>query len=198
MEFMTGNFSSLDIIFGPMFSGKTTELFRRLSICLKAKYKVLYINSELDTRSVAFSTHNEILQQPCDDNFAMVKTCKLADVFEKACKYDVIGIDEAQFFDDLQPFCVAMAEVKKKKIIVSGLNGDFERKPFGQLNNLITLSDSITKLFPFCQICRDSNKMIPALFSKRIGQSKATVLIGKTEFYLPVCRECYLEDTQTN
>jgi|UniRef100_A0A6C0KQV6 thymidine kinase len=191
MDFISGNICTLDIIFGPMFSGKTTELMRRLNICAEAKYKVLYINSIIDKRSEkGFSTHNQILKE--SDGIVFVKTNNLFQVLDIAKQYDIIGIDESQFFEDLKEFCSTMIEVHKKKVIVAGLNGDFERKPFGQINDLITLCDSITKLSPFCSSCRVKNGiMTPAIFSKRISMSKETILVGQSESYIPVCRDCY-------
>lgn len=185
--------ASIDLIIGPMFSGKTTELFRRLSICADANFKVLYINSILDDRDVEFSSHNETLKK--NSKIRFVKTEYLFEVFTIAHDYDVIGIDEAQFFPDLKYFSINMCETHKKKIFISGLNGDFERKPFGQISDLLTYCDTLTKLYPFCSSCREQkNLMIPALFSKRINvESKDTILVGKSEFYIPVCRECYTQ-----
>ena len=191
MEFIAGNLNTLDVIIGPMFSGKTTELMRRLNICAEAKYKVLYVNSVFDDRDTAtlFSTHNKTLKE--DKSIIILKTKNLEDIYNEAEKFDVIGIDEAQFFNDLKLFCLAMTERYGKKVIVAGLNGDFERRPFGQINDLITLCDTISKLHSFCQICCEKRMIKPALFSKRIGESKETILVGKKDLYLPVCRDCY-------
>lgn len=191
MDFVTANLHTLDLIFGPMFSGKTTELMRRLNICADAKYKVLYINSIVDVReNRGFSTHNDCLKET--EKITFVHTKNLNDINEMARRYDILGIDEAQFFPDLKEFCLNMCETYHKKIFVAGLNGDFERKPFGQMNDLITFCDSITKLSPFCSSCRSRfGIMKPALFSKRLIESKETILVGKSESYIPVCRDCY-------
>jgi len=183
--------ASIDLIIGPMFSGKTTELFRRLSICTDANFKVLYINSILDDRDLEFSSHNETLKK--NSKITFVKTNFLYEIAILANDFDVIGIDEAQFFPDIKYFSLNMCENHKKKLFISGLNGDFERHPFGQILDLVTYCDSITKLYSFCSICRkDKNLMIPALFTKRINvDSKVTILVGKSEYYIPVCRNCY-------
>lgn len=192
MDFINANSCTLDIIFGPMFSGKTTELMRRLNICAEANFQVAYINSHLDDRSSSeFSTHNKTLAP--NNSIDFWKTKNLLSLVETMSYYDVIGIDEAQFFEDLTDFCLKMTETVGKKVIVAGLNGDFQRKPFGKINELITLCDSITKLSPFCQSCRkQKGTMKRALFSKRVVDSKELILVGKGETYIPVCRECYL------
>ena len=190
--------SSLDIIFGPMFSGKTTELLRRLNICASAGLKVLYINSILDTRcgDKCFSSHNDSTQASKLIEFKMTKNLK--QIENEVNSYDVVGIDEAQFFTDLKDFVLEMVESKMKKVIVAGLNGDFERKPFGQINDLITFSDDVLKLHPFCFNCLKTTHLPHcverALFSKRLSKEKETILIGSENFYIPVCRKCYLEN----
>ena len=182
--------ASIDIIIGPMFSGKTTELIRRLTIFREAGMKVLYINSALDTRSAMMSTHNKNLD--LKDSVSAAKTTDLPSMMELIKDFDVIGIDEAQFFKDLKKCAVEMAERFDKKVIISGLNGDFKRESFGEINDLIPLCDNITKLYPFCLLCRHNDKLTPALFSKRIDNGEKDVIcIGANDKYIPVCRECY-------
>ena len=184
MEF--NNKSSIDLIVGPMFSGKTTELFRRLRIFLEADMKVLYINSVLDTR--LFRIHNEITQQVLPSH---ATTDTLANILDIAKDYDVIGIDEAQFFDDLVEFSVEIAEKYSRKVIVAGLNSDFRREKFGKISDLLAVCDNITKLYPFCNICAKEKLLTPALFSKRISNIGDLISIGSLENYIPVCRKCY-------
>lgn len=184
--------SSIDIIFGPMFSGKTTELIRRLTIFNEAGMKVVYINSSYDTRDALMSTHNKSLVLNGSQKFETLKTFDLTSIMPLIKEFDVIGIDEAQFFKDLKRCSVEMAETLNKKVIISGLNGDFQREAFGEINALIPLCDNITKLYPFCLLCRDLDKLSPALFSKRLDQSARDVIcIGANDKYVPVCRECY-------
>ena len=186
--------NTIDIIFGPMFSGKTSELIHKLNIFAVAGYKVLYVNSDLDNRDSeeVFSTHNPSLKK-MNENIKQVKTKKLMTLLDIST-YDIIGIDEAQFFDDLIDFCLMSCDVLKKKIIVAGLSGDFNRQPFGQIIDLIPYCDNITKLFPFCVSCRDKEgRFMAASFSKRLSQEKEKIVIGKEDKYIPVCRECYLE-----
>lgn len=189
MDFITV-LPSIDVIIGPMFSGKTTELHRRLNICVDAGYKVVYVNSSIDVRADNLSTHNSTLNK--SDKIRYIKTDSLMDVVRDCNEGDVIGIDEAQFFPDLLEFCKEMCETFSKKVIVSGLNGDFKRQPFGKIMDLIPLCDTITKLNPFCMTCRsEKNVMRPALFSKRIVKEDDVVLVGGSSQYIPVCRSCY-------
>ena len=182
--------ASLDLIIGPMYSGKTTELIRRLNIYASMHLKVLYVNAKIDTRSSnEFSTHNPMFLSLGD--LKAVKVEKLIDLEFAAC--DVIGIDEAQFMPDLIEYAMKFVEEYKIKVIVAGLNGDHARKPFGQVLDLIPLCDDIQKLSPFCGICCDREKIIKkAPFTKRIVSGSDTVVIGGKETYIPVGRECYL------
>ena len=179
---------SIDIIFGPMFSGKTTELVRRLSILSEANLRVLYINSVIDTRGEIISTHNKSLNPKIN----AIKLDKLYLTDIQIDNYDIFGIDESQFFNGLKEFCLFISETKHKKVIVSGLNGDFKRSPFGEINDLIPFCDTITKLYPFCQPCRKMNVLTEALFSKRITYSSDNVIeVGASDLYIPTCRSCY-------
>lgn len=190
MDFLSVS-PSIDVIIGPMFSGKTTELHRRLNICVEAGYKVVYVNSKKDTRAEFISTHNSSLVSV--DAIKYIKTECLLSIQEACSTADVIGIDESQFFPDLIEFAKEMCETFKKKVIVSGLNCDFNRNSFGQVIHLITISDTVTKLNPFCSTCRkENNLMTPALFSKRICDETDVLLVGGKTQYIPVCRSCYI------
>jgi thymidine kinase len=113
----------IDIVFGPMFSGKTTETLRRLSIYHEMDLKVLYINSILDVRNKeSFSTHNQTIQKIPFDS---LKTQDLKEV--NVDKYDVVAVDEAQFFPNLKEIVLDWVECKNKIVVISGLNGDFKR-----------------------------------------------------------------------
>jgi thymidine kinase len=181
-------FPSIDIIMGPMLCGKTSEVIRRLIIYHEMEMKVLYINNAIDSRSdSAFSTHNATIGKVPFD------AIKITDLFSQdVSKYDVIAIDEASFFSDLKETVLKWVEQDKKIVIVAGLNGDFKREPFGQINDLIPYCDSVTKLAPFCMFCRKKGVMRAALFSKRIVPNDCNVLIGGKDVYSPTCRECFL------
>lgn len=181
---------SLDIIIGPMFSGKTTELLRRLIIYAELGLSVLYVNTNKDDRSQSdFSTHNKLIGSDLG-NILSTKVEKLADV--DVSGFDIIGVDEAQMFGDLVEFYDSVVEVKCKKLIIAGLNGDFLRRPFGKIIDLVPHCDNITKLYPFCSSCMSESKAItPALFSKRTTGDTETIVVGAKDMYIPVCRECY-------
>ena len=184
--------TSLDLIIGPMFSSKTTELVRRLSIFADMDIPVLYINTELDTRSdQSFSSHNSMITSLGNIDSIKIKTL-LNIPNEALLKYDIIGIDEAQRFNDLAEFCDICVDVLDKKLIVAGLSGDFRREPFGQVHLLLSKCDSITQLYAYCVECKSKNNRIqPAIFTKRIGNEGKTIVIGAKEMYVPVCRKCY-------
>lgn len=186
---LMNNKSCIDIITGPMFSGKTTELLRRLSIFHEAGMAVLYINSTLDTRESV--SHNKSLKL---GNIHCCNTYSLMGIVSFAKTFNVIGIDEAQFFEDLSEFCLQLAEIHNVKVIVSGLNSDFRRQKFGSICDLLPLCDNITKLYPFCAICAKSKILTPALFSKRTIVSEEKIVIGDITSYIPTCRECYTKE----
>jgi len=173
----------LEIIIGPMFSGKTTELLRRISCMEAIGKKILIINHSLDTRS-----KETILTHSKQEKIA-TKTEKLiniidSDIFKDA---EVIGIDEAQFFGDLKEFIIKI-EKTNKIVFISGLDGDYLREPFGQILDCIPLCDSVTKLQAMDMILKDGT---PGIFTKRIADSKSQILIGNENKYMVVNRKNY-------
>lgn len=169
--------ATLNLIIGPMFSGKTTELLRIAKRLQSINLKVLLLNYFEDTRysSSEMSTHDKY-GLPC----TFVKDLGTINYDN----YDIICINEAQFFENLVIFCKGALE-KNKTIYVCGLDGDYKQKRFGEILDLIPLSDSITKLHAFCTICKDGTH---AHFTKRITNSNEQKLIGSNE-YIPVCRK---------
>eukprot|EP01121_Diplochlamys_sp_Union-15-3_P020076 TRINITY_DN7713_c0_g1_i1.p1 TRINITY_DN7713_c0_g1~~TRINITY_DN7713_c0_g1_i1.p1 ORF type:complete len:198 (-),score=21.36 TRINITY_DN7713_c0_g1_i1:6-599(-) len=172
----------IQLILGPMFSGKSTELLRRIRRFTIAKRKCLVLKHNKDIRytAEALSTHDrqEFVAVPCDKLLPLVDN-KITD------EYSVIGIDEGQFFSDIVQFCEQMAN-EGKTVIVAALDGTFERKPFGQVLQLIPLAESVVKLNAVCMIC-----LATASFSLRLTRDKEVVQIGGTESYIAVCRKCY-------
>ena len=186
---------SIDLILAPMYAGKTSELIRRLIIYYEMDMKVLYVNSAKDNRSEdAFSTHN------CTIGKIPFKALKTEDIRTlDVSEYSVIGVDEASFFPGLKDTVLKWVEEQGKIVIVAGLNADYLRRPFGELNDLIPFCDSITKLTPFCLTCKKTEgKITPAHFTKRIIKSREDVLVGGKETYIPVCRKCYLMVEESN
>lgn len=181
----------LDLIIGPMFSGKTEFLLRELNIFSIMGASVLYVNHELDTRGDIFSSHNPSLSSSSITlHNKKLKSAK--DILEYSNDYLVIGIDEAQFFDGLKDVIIELVEKRGKRVIVAGLSGTFKREHFGELLDLIPLCDRVTKLSSCCNECAKNKKIKHAHFSYRTNTSQENVLIGSKQEYIPLCRECYL------
>lgn len=169
----------LEIILGSMYSGKTSRLVEIYKQCQFCNMSVIVINHTIDNRydNNLMSTHDQI-KIPC------LKTETLMDL--SIIESNVILINEGQFFPDLEEFVEKMLE-HKKKIYVCGLDGDFQRKKFGQILNLIPLCDKVTKLTSLCSLCKNGT---PGIFSKRITFEKEQTVVG-SDNYIPVCRSCY-------
>ena len=174
-------FGYLEIIVGPMYSGKTAQLIYVYKQCNICNIPVIVINHSLDNRydERLLSTHDGI-KIPC------IKTEKLMDILEITISNTVILINEGQFFQDLEEFVTTLLSYNKK-IYVCGLDGDFERKKFGQILDLIPLCDKLVKLTSLCELCKNGT---PGIFSKRITQEKEQTIIG-SDNYIPVCRKCF-------
>ena len=159
--------ATLNLIIGPMFSGKTTELLRISKRLQSINLKVLLLNYVEDTRYSIheMSTHDKY-GLPC----TFLKNLNDA----KYENYDVICINEAQFFEHLLLFCKKLLE-KNKTIYICGLDGDFKQNKFGEILDLIPLCDSVTKLHAYCAICKDGTH---ANFTKRTINSDKQKLIG--------------------
>jgi len=171
----------LEIILGSMFSGKTSRLVEIYKQCKFCNIVVEVINHSIDERydEELMSTHDKI-KIPC------IKTKKISDVSSKIENVDVILINEGQFFEDLYDTVDEMLK-NGKKVYICGLDGDFERKKFGQILDLIPLCDKVTKLTSLCSICKNGT---PGIFSKRITSEKEQTVVG-SDNYIPVCRDCY-------
>lgn len=177
------NVSRIEIILGCMYSGKSTELIRRCMRYEAIGKNVLLVNHSLDTRTDdSIKTHNNQKEKA-------IKVSNLMSIVNMVEYIDseVIGIDEAQFFEDLYEF-VIYSEKFNKFVIISGLDGDFERKPFGQILQCIPLCDSVVKLSAMDMVDKDGS---PAIFSKRIVNSENQLLIGATDSYIAVSRKNY-------
>ncbi|KAI4832697.1 hypothetical protein KUCAC02_015652 [Chaenocephalus aceratus] len=170
----------IQIIFGPMFSGKSTELLRRVRRFQIAQYNCLVIKYAKDTRysDTGVATHDKNIMEAVPAN-------RLGDLRPQALQACVIGIDEGQFFTDTVEFCEEMANLGKI-VIVAALDGTFQRKPFGNILNLIPLAESVVKLHAVCMQCYKE-----AAYTKRIGAEKEVEVIGGTDKYQAVCRKCY-------
>ncbi|PTT03724.1 thymidine kinase [Pedobacter sp. HMWF019] len=172
---------SIEVICGSMFSGKTEELIRRLKRAEIAKLKVEIFKPKTDIRydETAVVSHdlNSVQSTPVDNSSAIL--------FLNA-DTQVVGIDEAQFFDeDLPEVCNKLA-AKGIRVIVAGLDMDFSGKPFGPMPALMAIAEIVTKVHAVCVCCGS-----PAMYSYRKVASEARVLLGEKESYEPRCRYCY-------
>ena len=181
----------LDLIMGPMFSGKTEFLLRELHIFSIMGASVLYVNHSLDTRGEIFSSHNPFLKPIV--NFHSKKLSDITDLLTIAKDYLVIGIDEAQFFGGLKDVVMELVEQQGKRVLVAGLSGTFKRTAFGDMIDLIPLCDRVTKLTSCCTECAKHKKIKQAHFSHRLDHTNVdNILVGASHEYVPLCRECYL------
>ncbi len=191
------NNGELHLIIGPMMSGKTTELLRRLFNESIIGVKCVYINHLKDqARSQeGFSTHNplykEKLSKESGVTFISSKSIGSVDV----TGYDVVGIDESQFFPDLVDDVLDLVDKLNKIVIVSGLNGDKRRTAIGYVNDLIPHMDSCTFLKAYCQYCAKKKIKTNALFSHKFGGGDD---VGGGDKYAPLCRACFNNSLSTN
>lgn len=174
-----------ELIIGPMFSGKSTELLRRISRFKAIGKNVLIINHIHDVRTEKFiQTHDKRTHKAVKSNY-LVSLLNTKELLEA----DVIAIDEAQFFPDLKNFILEI-ENSNKIVYASGLDGDFRRNPIGQILECIPLCDNVTKLHSFDMISKDGSK---GIFSKRLNkENNDTILIGGQDRYVAVNRKNYL------
>ena len=166
-----------------MFSGKTEELIRRLKRARIANLKVEIFKPAIDVRydEVKIVSHDEntIHSTPVDNSQKILLFAQ--DV-------DVVGVDEAQFFDaEITRVCQLLAN-RGIRVIVAGLDMDYLGKPFGQMPNLLSIADYITKLHAICVKCGNI-----ASFSHRITSQGGQVLLGEKDAYEPLCRKHYFE-----
>lgn len=171
----------IEVICGSMFSGKTEELIRRLKRAKFAKQKVEIFKPALDTRysdvEVVSHDSNHIGSTPIESSTSILLL---------ATDVDVVGIDEAQFFDaDLVDVCNELAR-RGTRVIIAGLDMDFKCQPFGPMPALMSIADEVTKVHAICVRCGNL-----AYVSHRLVSNDKQVLLGEKAEYEPLCRECY-------
>ncbi|MCL3779632.1 thymidine kinase [Prolixibacteraceae bacterium JC049] len=174
---------SIEVVCGSMFSGKTEELIRRLKRAQIAKQKVEIFKPKVDTRysETDIVSHNENAIQS-----TAVETS--ANILLMCSDVDVVGIDEAQFFDNgLAEVCNNLAN-QGVRVIVAGLDMDFRGKPFGPIPELMANAEYVTKVHAICMRCGNL-----AQYSHRLSHSEKLVELGETDIYEPLCRECFQE-----
>ena len=178
-----GHAGWIEVICGSMFSGKTEELIRRLNRARIAKQRVEIFKPSIDKRydeeDVVSHDANSVNSTPVDTS---------SQILLYAVDYDVVGIDEAQFFDDeLSEVCNKLAN-RGIRVIVAGLDMDFSGKPFGPIPSLLASAEYITKVHAICMSC---GQLAHYSFRKVAGNKQ--VMLGETTEYEPLCRKCYTE-----
>jgi len=171
----------IEVVCGSMFSGKTEELIRRLKRAKFAKQRVEIFKPSIDVRyseqDVVSHDQNTIPSTPIDSSAAILLL---------AGDNDVIGIDEAQFLDQgLVEVCNELA-YRGVRVIIAGLDMDFKGVPFGPIPALCAIADEVTKVHAICVKCGSL-----AYISHRLVENDKRVLLGETQEYEPLCRECY-------
>jgi thymidine kinase len=169
-----------------MFSGKTEELIRRLKRVKFANLNVEIFKPKMDIRfhelEIISHDENAIVSTPIDNSQTILLLAQHA---------DVIGIDEAQFFDDQLPEVCDQLALKGIRVIVAGLDMDYLGKPFGPMPNLLAKADYVTKLHAICVRCGNI-----ANFSYRKTTDSSQVVLGEKDLYEPRCRKCYYEGSR--
>ncbi len=177
------NIGWIEVICGSMFSGKTEELLRRIRRAKLAKQKIKIFKPKQDVRyskkKVTSHDNNSIKSKPINSP---------SKILEIAEKFDVIGIDEAQFFDEsIVEVCNKLAD-SGKRVIVAGLDMDYMGKPFGPMPNLLAIAEYVTKVHA---ICTRSGKM--ASYTHRIAKSDELILLGDTRKYEALSRKEFIK-----
>ena len=171
----------IEVICGSMFSGKTEELIRRLKRAKIANQKVQIFKPSKDTRydivNVVSHDENAIASIPIQNSI---------EIFEHVKDINVIGIDEAQFFDEKLPDVCQKLAIKGARVIIAGLDMDFKGHPFGPVPNLLAVAEYITKVHAICPHCGNL-----ATHSYRLSDETDTVVLGEKDKYEPRCRVCY-------
>ena len=182
----THNKGWIEVICGSMFSGKTEELIRRLKRAIIARQKVEIFKPKMDLR------YDELKVVSHDANFiASTPVATAAEIIPVTKGVEVVGIDEAQFFDDALPdVCEDLAN-RGIRVIVAGLDMDFLGKPFGPMPRLMATAEYVKKVHAICMHCGNL-----AHHSFRTVADSAQIMLGTQESYVPLCRSCYVKERE--
>jgi len=173
----------IEVICGSMFSGKTEELIRRLKRAKIAKQSVAIFKPAIDVR---YDVQNIVSHD--EQSIPSTPVESASNIMILGDGYDVVGIDEAQFFDDyLVDVCNYLAN-RSTRVIVAGLDMDYLGRPFGPMPQLMAIAEYVTKLHAICVRCGNI-----AHYSYRLVANEKQILLGEKETYQPLCRDCYVE-----
>lgn len=195
---MNNKVGTCRLLLGPMFAKKTTRLVEELNTLADIGWKCLYINYVDHNNRITvagdkyISTHHSQftgLHEFTDK----ITSSKLSDI--NIDSYDAIGIDEGQFFDDLNNIVRKWVFTNRKTVIVASLDSDSDMKPFGQAHDLecICDHDNIVRLTAFCSECLKTHILVNASFTKCITTKNGQTLTGGADMYKPVCMKCYMK-----
>lgn len=178
----------IEVVAGPMYSGKTEELIRRIRRAEIAKQKVQVFKPEIDNR---YSKQDVVSHAGDKIQSVPVKSSK--EILEKLLDdTDVIGIDEAQFFDDFLVEIVSKIANNNRRVICAGLDMDFKGEPFGPMPKLMAIAEFVDKIQAVCMVCNNPATRTQRLINgKPAKKSDPVVLIGAQESYEARCRKCH-------
>lgn len=179
MEKHTPKFGRLDLIIGPMFSGKSSELIRRIRKYRLCSYNCALVKYDADNRY-----SNDLVMTHDGKRMTAINCHELYQIISVE-QYDVIGIDEGQFFSDIFPFCYEYLK-KGKIMIVAGLDATYLRTGFDNILALVPFANNVDKLSAICMSCGRN-----ASFTKRISEEDEIEVVGGLDKYMAVCRDCY-------
>jgi thymidine kinase len=175
----------IEVIVGPMFSGKSEELIRRLKRARIARQRVACFKPDIDLRyhRTSIASHSSQTHEACTVANVERLREKLA---EQLHEVEVVGIDEAQFFDDgIISLSMELVHLGKR-VLIAGLDTTFTAEPFGPIPALMAIADEVTKLSAVCMVCG-----APAIHTQRLGQSQELVVVGAAGMYEARCRACF-------
>jgi thymidine kinase len=176
----------IEVITGPMFSGKSEELIRRLKRARIAKQRVACYKPDIDLRyhRTAIASHSAHTYEAT----VVANVTELrGELFPILSEVDVIGLDETQWFDDSIVPLATQLVLLGKRVILAGLDMTFAGEPFGPIPKLMAVTDEVTKLSAVCMVCG-----APAIHSQRLGSSQDLVVVGSSGMYEARCRRCFL------
>ena len=171
----------IETICGPMFSGKTEELIRRLIRAQIAKQEAAIFKPKIDNRY-----SEEFIVSHNNRRISSISVSSSTDILTYNKMADVIGIDEAQFFDSSIVDVVSNLASKGKRIIIAGLEKDYMGKAFGPMPELLVQSEYVTKVLAICVQCGD-----PANFTQRLTKEEKQIVVGESDKYEARCRKCF-------
>ena len=187
MQAVPNGIGWVEVVCGPMFSGKTSELIRRMQRCVYAKQEIEIFKPSLDTRYAEM----EIVSHSAMRLTAKPVSCASEILQRSDPKSEVVGIDEAQFFDESLVPVVEELAAQGKRVIVAGLDQDFRGAPFEPMPQLMAIAEFVSKQLAICMKCGN-----PAGRSQRMIKAKSQVVLGATDAYEARCRRCHSHEAE--